>query len=75
MAMAANNDKNEITNAMPKSVAHIGTPRGRALPSGRGLCHWVESVFRASLTLRWQWLELKRTPQISLAGLSILPSL
>ena len=43
MTMAANNDKNEITNATPKSVVHISTPQWpRPCHRERGLGHWVE---------------------------------
>ena len=72
MTMAANNDKNEITNAMPKSVVHISTPRGRA-PATETRLLTTGSRWRRPDREEWQWLKLKRTPQISLAGRSILP--
>ena len=50
MTMAANNDRNEITNAMPKSVVHISTPQWpRPCHQDAALGHWVElggSVWR-----------------------------
>ena len=42
MTMAANNDRNEITNAMPKSVVHISTPQWpRPCHQDAALGHWV----------------------------------
>jgi len=42
MAMAANNNENEIRNGMPKSIVHISAPQWpRPCHRDAALDHWV----------------------------------